>query len=326
MKTIYIFALYGVRTGGPECTHQLSDALLAQGFDARMVYFEWADFVESPGRVGMMAKDEGGRRVYVLPPKGAVFPEYAHYHTVRATEVPDEPNSIIVLPETLANATVAFPNSTQLVWWLSVDFGFNALSMTRLNSLRRPNVRHAYQSLYAKTFLDALQMRVVGPLGDYTTDLSVYATPLAMPERAPRVLMTNRPDKIVYDLEAIARRAHELAPDLEFHLFDRLPRERVAELFATSRLYVDFGIFAGKDRMPREAACMGCDVVVGARGAGATDYEEWGFGVADPDDVEGAARLIAARALTPRACPIANPLAWEKDRLFAEARDVFAQL
>ena len=39
------------------------------------------------------------------------------------------------------------------------------------------------------------------------------------------------------------------------------------ELLGTSKVYIDFGNHPGKDRIPREAAIMGCCVITGKRGS-----------------------------------------------------------
>lgn len=350
MKPVYILALHGVRTGGPECTHQLSDALLQQGFDARMVYFEFGDFIasfrtesgEDCYRWCLAARETPAGDVLVLPEKkGPRFSEYARYRVRPATEI--EPGSIVVLPETLVHMAPYFAGHTLLVWWLSVDFAFKVevslrdsagriahvvrggLSEVVMNRLRHPHVHHAYQSRYARSFIEAMQFPCIGPLTDYTADLREYAQPRA--EREPLALFTVRADKVFYDMDALMSRVEEIEPAAICKAFPHaLSRPQLADAFSQARVYVDFGIFAGKDRMPREAAIMGCDVVVGARGAGAVDYAEWGFALADPDDTESAAQLIAERVRSPQPCRMRDPHIKEKAQLFAEARAVFSKL
>ena len=42
---------------------------------------------------------------------------------------------------------------------------------------------------------------------------------------------------------------------------------QVADLFASAKIYIDFGHHPGKDRLPREAAMAGCCVITGRHGS-----------------------------------------------------------
>lgn len=247
--TIYIFALHGIATGGPEATHQLSDALIEQGFDARLIYFRWEDLAQGPLRE--------------FPAYEPFAPEYVRYKVRLARQAPDEAGAVIVLPETLAHAAPFFQHAKVLIWWLSVDNGFGALSGVNLNYLRRPNVYHASQSRYAERFCEALQFNHIGMLSDYTVDLTEYADPLPMAERPKVVAFNARPDKVIADLGAIGEEIAKLDPEIRLIAIHRMTRPEIAAVFAQARVYVDLGNFPGKDRLPREAASMGCEVIVG---------------------------------------------------------------
>lgn len=248
--SIHILALHNVRTGGPEATHQLSDALIEQGFDARLVYYDFRQIALMEGRG---PSDDG----YVFGARENKIEEYAGFRTNVADSVPNAPGHIVVLPETLAHLAPFFNKSIVLIWWLSVDNGFGALSRVNLNHLRKPGVWHAHQSQYAAGFCEALGFRIIGPLSDYTTDLSQYVKPLPMSERPKLVVFNANPHKIIADISAIIREIKEIDPEIECEIVHG-SRADVAALFARARVYVDLGSFPGKDRMPREAALMGC--------------------------------------------------------------------
>lgn len=63
------------------------------------------------------------------------------------------------------------------------------------------------------------------------------------------------------------------APYLNFVPIENLPRRGVIELLRKAKVYIDFGDHPGKDRIPREAAMMGCCVIVGKRGSAANNYD-----------------------------------------------------
>lgn len=260
MKPIYILALHNVRTGGPEALHQLSDALIEQGFDARMVYYDWRQIAALEG----IGPGEG----YCFGVRESTIEEYACYRTNVVEHVPNDGGAIIVLPEPLCHLAPWFANQTALVWWLSVDNGFGALAKINLNQLRRSNVRHATQSAYAERFVHALGFPHAGMLSDYTVDLTEYATPLPMAERPKLACFNANRHKV--DAAHVAdamRELKDIDPEIECAIVQG-SRADVARLFARARVYVDLGSFPGKDRMPREAASMGCPSV-GLVGCGA---------------------------------------------------------
>lgn len=319
---IYILALHGVVTGGPEATHQLSDALIEQGFDARMVYFQWDDLKEGvPGE---------------FPEYAGFAPEYARYKVKLARSIPDEEGSVVVLPETAAHLAPAWRNAKVLVWWLSVDNAFASLAHVNLNYLRAPNVFHASQSRYAEKFVEALQFNSLGMLSDYTVDLTEYADPMPMAERPKVVAFNARSDKVIADLPAIGEEIARLDPEIKCIAVVNMSRPEIAAVFAAARVYVDLGNFPGKDRLPREAASMGCAVVIGAAGAGAALVTE-----DDPHTLVDDEFLFAKRALTADSVVIASIVAaeaqyydggesWsltdERATFNAEVRDVFSRL
>lgn len=322
--TIYIFALHGIATGGPEATHQLSDALIEQGFDARLVYFKWPDLARGP--------------LIEFPAYEGFAPEYARYKVKLARSAPDEEGAVIVLPETLAHLVPFYAKAKVLVWWLSVDNAFGALSGVNLNYLRRPNVYHASQSRYAETFTQALQLNSLGMLSDYTVDLTEYAIPLPMAERPKLVAFNARPDKVIADLEAIGAEIAALDPEIRCIAIHGMSRPEIAAVFAAARVYVDLGNFPGKDRLPREAASMGCASLRFHAGAakGGGDFIEthWAWGKLSLTDPSQTAKVIACLVANVESLDmeVFNSRMYVKNEtrkgfgFFKEVRDVFTQL
>jgi hypothetical protein len=52
-----------------------------------------------------------------------------------------------------------------------------------------------------------------------------------------------------------------------------MKRNEIIDLLKKAKVYIDFGNHPGKDRIPREAAVLGCCVIVGKRGS-AKYYED----------------------------------------------------
>lgn len=288
--SIYILCPYAIRTGGPEALHQLSDALLDQGFDARIAYYTQA-------QADLIARWQSSS-AYRFGDAANDIEEYARYATKPVDVVPNEPGAIVVLPEPLCHLAPKFDKARVLVWWLSVDNGFGALSRVNLNHLRAPNVRHAAQSKYANRLIAALKLPPAAGefLSDYTADLREYAEPLAWQDR-PMMVVFNSNHKVTADVAAmcVALKAHDR--EIDTQIVGGLPRREMAALFAKARVFVDLGSMPGKDRMPREAMLMGCGVITDAHN-GAGD-ELFGVKIEDDEDCVPNIRAILLRAQPP---------------------------
>jgi hypothetical protein len=59
------------------------------------------------------------------------------------------------------------------------------------------------------------------------------------------------------------------AKDIKFVPLINMTRQQVIETLQRAKLYIDFGNHPGKDRIPREAAILGCCVITGKRGSAA---------------------------------------------------------
>lgn len=60
-----------------------------------------------------------------------------------------------------------------------------------------------------------------------------------------------------------------MMPGYKFIALRGFNREQLNDLFDSAKLYIDFGGFPGKDRLPREAAIHNCCIITGRFGASA---------------------------------------------------------
>lgn len=248
-RKVFIVCPALARTGGPEALHQLGRALLDRGQDAAMVYiaddrmwFSFGDGVaEVPGLPGMMPE------------------AYAPYAVPRATAIPDAADVAVVVPEIWPWLVGKFHRAVPYLWWLSVDNGLERLRAAGGLAALGTRCVHLCQSRYALDWLAARGRRGV-MLSDYTSP--------AMAAR-PEELAGRREARVLYPSRgrAFAARLRERVAEVEWRELGGMAPEAVRGLFLTSRLYVDFGTHPGRDRMPREAAMLGCCVVTGRRGA-----------------------------------------------------------
>ena len=258
-------------TGGVELSHQLVNELVDLGQDAYLVYV-----------------DKGK-----LAPGTKVPEAYRKYKVPVSDTVEDSPENMLVLPEIYFDFIYQFTRIQIGCWWMSVDNHYsNAClwDMVRFmpglwnkvftlyrffqagfyrnsrSDLRRQDARivHFYQSAYAKRHLIRAGFQTVLPLSDYIhPDLF-------------RKSSVPKEDIILYNPKKGRRYVSMLMkrlPDFLFIPLKGFSREQLNEVFDRAKLYVDFGPFPGKDRIPREAVLHGCCLITGRFGA-ASCYED----------------------------------------------------
>jgi hypothetical protein len=152
------------------------------------------------------------------------------------------------------------------MWWLSIDNGLRAVTaFGGFDAIRQAGFRHLAQCHYATEYL-AGEGIVARPLFDYTAPEHVVAA-----DQPPRP----RVDRILYPARGrwFTGWLQRWAPDLPWQEIAGFTPAQVTDLFQTSKLYVDFGSHPGKDRMPREAALLGCCVITGQRGSAGNAFD-----------------------------------------------------
>jgi hypothetical protein len=255
-RTVYLLVHAKSRTGGPEALHQLGRALLDLGHDARMVYMSR----EHPPVV----QDNLIRFPVIDDPMPTA---YAHYGVPNTFDVVDDAGNAIILPEMEPGMTRLVQRMTQHIWWLSIDNGLRSVAaFGGFQAIRTSGCVHLCQSYYALEYLR--QRGIQGlPLFDYTAPEHAAVAAQAVPDgRQDRVLFPARGAWFTGWLQS-------WAPDLDWQEIKGFTPEQVQSLFLTSKLYVDFGSHPGKDRMPREAAILGCCIVTGQRGAAGNPFD-----------------------------------------------------
>jgi len=255
-RPIYLVCHARSRTGGPEAIHQLGRTLLDLGHCAHIVYAE----------VGATPLSHDG--VVRFPVLENPMPAaYAHYQVPQAWEIPDTAGTAVVVPELEPAMTRRFCHATPHIWWLSIDNGLGAVEASGgFGALRGSACVHLCQSYYALDFLRRQDLHGL-PLFDYTAP--EHAAAAAAAETTPRR------NRILYPARGAwyAERLRRWAPRLDWQEIKGFTPAQVQDLFRTSKLYVDFGAHPGKDRMPREAALLGCCVITGRRGAAANAFD-----------------------------------------------------
>lgn len=256
-QTVYIYAPHSFASGGPELLHQLGSELEKNGKEVKMVYFP---------------KEKGN----------PVHENYVEYGLEWLYEAPDESDSIVILPEVMADLHKRFKNATVVIWWLSIDFYYlssmnlfkkilNQLGQRvfdqHLNagfdhSLITKGRLHLYQSEYARQHLEGkgVQHQKLFRLSDYLHPLFLNE---AYDSDKKENIVAYNPNKGI----KFTRKLIKANPQIQFVPIENMSRSEVIDLLKRAKVYIDFGFHPGKDRIPREAAYLGCCVIVGKRGS-----------------------------------------------------------
>ena len=258
MKTILVGCLAHRYTGGLTLAHQLCYELKKQGFNAKMYYYFG----------------------YGQPKVNPVNDNYKKYNLEYVTELIDRDDYIIIAPETNVNILRGIKKAKRVIWWMSVDNYFKSLKSKRylvadLFGLRRFDIKqkdiiHLAQSYYAIDFLkkQGVQELNIEYLSDYLDTEFL--------ENANAYLTAPKEDIVLYNPKKGWKFTQELikqSGNIKWFALENLTPSEMKEKLGTSKVYVDFGNHPGKDRIPREAAIMGCCVITGKKGS-AFFYED----------------------------------------------------
>lgn len=251
---VYIVAPAQFATGGPELLHQLGKRLRDAGLDARMHYLP----ADHPA---------------------PVHDNYKEYELPYERHIEDAPEHWMIAPEIYTSTLFQFKKLRKAVWWLSVDnyfwhlpgWRFVNYAMFRFwgkqrywgfDARLRKLELHLVQSAYAADVLR--QKGIQQPLfvSDYLHQQFLgIQTDLSKKEN----LVAYNPKKGKHFTQKLI--AH--LPDIQFVRLEGLSRQEMVAALQACKIYIDFGQHPGKDRIPREAAVLGCCVLVNRKGSAA---------------------------------------------------------
>lgn len=265
----YILCPANYVTGGTELLHQLCDSLNNIGLDCKIVY-----------------SIEGSRTP--IP--------FSKYNVKIASSITDHFKSVAIIPEIFLSKIQDYKHCKIICWWLSVDnffysgnstifdsFKWNKNYALRLfikrltskNNIRRPislkkirqrRIYHLFQSEYAHQFLIKNKFDYRLPLSDYLNDEYLH----------PNTLNINKENIILYNPKKSLPIINTLIKKVNYYKWiplENLSIKELINLYAKSKLYVDFGNHPGKDRIPREAVVNNCCLLTSKNGS-ANFYED----------------------------------------------------
>jgi len=285
---IYIAAPSAFATGGPELLHQLAYHLRKDlGIEAYIYYYP--DNIPNP-----------------------VHPAFKIYSIPYVKNIEDNESNILIVPEIISgiNLLDSYSNIRKIIWWLSVDnfylsiflnsrkhyifkklinkasniilkrkiFDINELILQNIDNIKLTNKifqiveninLNLVQSHYALNHINikyAITQNKIAYLSDYLNqEFLKIQTELSKKEN----IVVYNPQKGISFTKKIILNAN----NIKFIPIINMSRENVIKTLQRAKVYIDFGNHPGKDRMPREAAILGCCVITGKRGSAAF-YED----------------------------------------------------
>lgn len=290
---VYIYAVEGVKSGGPELLHQLAFVLNTIGIASKMVYVENS----------FPLKITKAKTV-------KIYEEYCK-ETEDDIAVIDCAENIVIVPEILFEVFEDIHKATKVAWWLSVDgykdivkekYSLTDEQMQQRECLdfyhfrEKKDIFHLAQSYYAIDFLKN-QLGVLEAQIDYLSDY-IHDSFLQINDEG---LEYQRKDMALFNPKKGGWRLKKLIDQTSDEILwvplENMTRDKMRLHMLLAKVYVDFGTHPGKDRIPREAAISGCCVITGRQGAAANNEdvpipEEYKFDDKTDIDVQGIRSLI----------------------------------
>jgi len=284
---VYIAAPANAATGGPELLHQLVYHLRRElNVNAYMYYIP--NDCPNP-----------------------VHSEYKQYNNPFVRNIEDSDKNILVVPEIISGIRVLqnYHQIRKMIWWLSVDnfylsfildskrnlflprvtnkltflifgkrifditnFAYkkirkNQIDLNKFKAIRKADY-HLVQSCYAMEHLEekGIEKNKIFYLSDYLNEefLKIQTN------------LSKKENTVVFNPQkgfSFTKEIMIYSKDIKFIPLINMTREEVIETLQSAKVYIDFGTHPGKDRIPREAAILGCCVIVGKRGS-AKFYED----------------------------------------------------
>lgn len=268
MKTdVYVLTAPFYKTGGTELCHQLVYTINVLGGNAKILY--------------RLAED--GK--YLNP----AFQKYVDCYDIVDEKIFNDYEGIIVIPEVDTLLIPKFKKAKVYLWWMSVDNYFRYQNLKYVYEEKKllrtvkyfltsyqfkrkylplkdmSNVTlHLAQSEYAVDFLYEHGFDNVKYLSDFINEDYVAKSSKMMNTKKENIVLYNPSKGLLY-----TKKIMKYNPNIKFIPLQNMSNEKMMDCMSRAKVYIDFGAHPGKDRMPREAALMGCCIITGKRGSAA---------------------------------------------------------
>jgi len=283
---VYVFCPANSSTGGPELLHQFVYHLRNDlGINAFMYYYNFENSkFDTP-----------------------VHSEYKRYNNpfvTKLTDIDENIKNILIVPEVKGGllSLENFKNIRKGIWFLSVDNYYRFSRLTKKDFWMPRIVNKISKTLIKRPLLDfdinsqKALMKLVKKY-DYTKDPLLQTADFYMTNSyrgmewfknlqplyylseylnedflKTQTDLTKKENIVVYNPKKgfdFTKKIINKAKDVKFVPLINMSRDEVIKTLQKAKVYIDFGNHPGKDRIPREAAILGCCVITGKRGSAA---------------------------------------------------------
>lgn len=230
-----------VATGGTESIHRACNELNKQeGIHASILYRRVTDQCPQPK-------------------------EYAEYEDDYLTELPKNFTGAVIFPEIWADMAILpeYDKCVKAINWAGVDvYKWNTRPDKRYQFLKT-NCIHLVHSDYARNYMKELGVADKDVFSFSGNLNAVFYQEHEEFERSNTVLY-NPVKRTDFDWKVIEKAKEQ---DIKFKAIENMTREQVLDTMLHSKLYIDFGVFSGRERIPREAVMCGCCILTSDSGA-----------------------------------------------------------
>lgn len=234
-------------TGGTAGIHRLVSELNHIGADAGILYYDIGNIFGTCSR-------------YPQPE------EYKRYDCPYVTEFPEDYSGAVIFPEVIGNAVTwdAFKKCTTVINWQGIDvYDWNTRPDERGLFLQNRDTMHITMSQYGMVHLRGLglhPMKIPDMLEDEFYDT---ADPK---EHREDVVLYNPVEVKMTDMQRSVMGSCIAEHGVTFLPLSGYTQAELIDIFHHSKLYIDFGEFSGRERLPREAVMCGCCILTSKSG------------------------------------------------------------
>lgn len=228
-------------TGGTEGIHNLVNMLNKVGAKAKILYV--------------------GRDLSNPQPE-----QYKKYECEYITEFPENFEGCIIFPEVMANEVIEdkYKKCVTAVNWQGVDvYKWNNPISKQGLFLQNTKTIHIANSEYAVDYLRGLGLNPV-KISDCLND-DYFQEFKEEYERENTVLYNPTHVKLT-KFQQIVMSKCRVEYGIKFMPLEGYTRKELIDLFRHTKLYIDFGVFSGRERLPREAVMCGCCILTSDKG------------------------------------------------------------
>ena len=239
--------------------------------------------------------------IYYINPDETILSNFqiTSYQVNRIEHINDSPDTMVIVPETMIPFVLKFEKARKVVYWLGLSyffknptwhFPFNLKLIRKLISCRSydgyssGHIETAKRRLneFAKSHLKLWDGKIIHIsnshfVGNYcrqkgSPQTYVLHNPIRQEFYTHQPNFNNREKLILFGPrtpQSIIRRLKTHLSEFKIIRLRKIPFSQVFELMSKAVIFAEFGNYSGRDRMPREAAMLGCNIFMNTRGAAA---------------------------------------------------------